>query len=377
MESFKIANDLHNYGQITIGYEFENENSGECLEFIWAKINVIREFTIYCGYQYAQYNYLTNSSTPYSSGNLSRFIPYLYAPNLDNILGTGTLTKIIRTTATNTTGINAVNPSENFFRTTNNSEKWYCDYENSSHTLWGCESGSDNRQCLLQNKIVVYDTPKLVTNSGKEYSWYELQYAGPIVSNLLGVIGLGHEGHHADFIYSHETVALWNEPKFEFKSGVTINGLGTTSVVSDKLEIGDKYTRVAFFWKKNKYTGSKINTYDTRYQISRSYTNYLTWFGTGSTLKTSNLGTAYYDPRRITGYNYFKLYAADTPFYRAQRSDYQDETASNKYVESASGESTGVKLGYYTPEYSNGASHIFGRAYGLSDSYWLPGNLIQ
>ena len=368
----QVANDLHNYGRIKIGVVLENINSGETMEAIWAYADVIREFNIYAGYQYQQNNYLTSITTPYNNGYLSRFIPYLYAPQLDELLGTGTLTKIVSTTAENSTGINVINPSENFYIATNSAEHWYGHGNHgSSSALWDCESGNDNRRCLQQNKVIVYDSPRRVSSNG-EYSWYEFQYAGPIVSSQIN-FGLGHDGHHSDFVYSMRSIAVWNEPRFKFVGGVTVGG-ETTATAADYLTIG-KYCRVRFEWKKNEVPLTKINGYDTRYIVYRTktYTSDLSYFGTPMS-SSSTMRTAYYDPRRSMS-EYLKLYDPTKPYYRVNWDDYDDNymTVTTSQIHQAP---DGNFSGSYRDE-NVYDSHRMNRAYGISDSFWLPGNMLE
>ncbi|MBQ7272712.1 MAG: DUF4906 domain-containing protein [Bacteroidales bacterium] len=366
----EVANDLHNYGTLKIGVILENVNSSETLEAIWAYVDVVREFTIYAGYQYVQKNYLTSITTPFSNGNFSRFIPYLYAPSLDEIMGSGTLTSIVSTDATSANGINAVNPSEEFYKATNTAEHWFHSLTSSYTQLWDCESGVSDRACLLQNKVIVYDSPKKVTANG-EYSWYELQYAGPIVSSRIN-FGLGHHGHHSDFVYSMRNVAVWNRPQFRFNGGVTVNG-ETSEVVSDYLTLG-KYARVRFDWKKNVAALSPINQYDTRYIVYRTFEYSGGWLYFGSNMGgSSSMRTAYYDPRR-TQQEYLKLYDPTKPYYRVAWDSYDDDymTISASDIHDALG---GSVSGSYRDE-NVIDSHRMNRAFGVSDSFWLPGNLI-
>ena len=367
-----VANDLRNYGTIKIGVVLENINSGETIEAIWANVDVIREFTIYAGYQYQQSDYLVNVVTPYNNGNLSRFIPYLYAPYLDQLLGTGTLAKIVSTNAENAQGINVVNPSENYYLATNSAEHWYGHGNSgSASALWDCESGNNNRRCLLQNKVIVYDSPRRVSSNG-EYSWYELQYAGPIVSSQVN-FGLGHDGHHSDFVYSMRSVAVWNEPKFVFNGGVTV-GAETTATVSDYLTVG-KHTRVKFEWKKNVASLVRINQYDTRYIVYRTktYTSDVEYFGTPMS-GSSSMRTAYYDPRLSTK-EYLKLYDPTRAYYRVNWDDYDDNYMTvnvNQIHDALDGNFSGS---YRDENVLN--CHRMNRAYGLSDSFWLPGNTLE
>ena len=378
VESVRVADDLHNYGCIEIGNTITHAKTGDTFTMLWGKVDVIREFVIYAGYQYEQKNYLDSWNVNYNSGNLSRFIPYIYSPSIS--LAGPSLRDMVVTTATAAVGINAVNPSENFYRETVSAEHWWPHFttgstDHSHSTLWDCEMAEDNRACLLQNKVVVYASPKTVTSSG-ELSYYELQYAGPRVSSHLSWV-LGHNGNHADFIYSFRSVAYWNEPAFEF-STASIGpswqpSIKTFSGTGEKyLQLGD-YTRVRFYWRMRKENLTRINSYDTRYSISQTqvfkttynnpadYSYYMYYFG-NEMFKTSYSATAYYDPRRNIR-DKMKLYTPGIPFYRL----------GSNTVHGAFG---GSFSGSYQEE-NIVTSHIMGQAYGEADSFWLPGNLIQ
>ena len=378
----RIANDLHNYGCIKLGGSVTHSITGEVFTMLWGKVNVWREFLIYAGYQYSQVNYLSSLSTPYNSGKLSRFIPYLYAPNLS--LSGMQLEKIVKTTAVSKTGINALNPSENFYKETCRTEHWWhggSNYVNgatdhSGSTLWDCEYALSSRNCLLQNKIVVYSAPKKVTTKG-EFSYYELQYAGPRVESHLAPV-FGHNGYHADFVYSFRNIAYWNEPLFEFKTeGIESSyspAIRTVTATGEKyLQLGD-YTKIRFFWrKKKKSPGTKINSYDTRYATNVNQVFKTTYSNTGdasygmyyfgsSIFQTTNTATAYYDPRRNVREK-LKLFTPSIPFYRLKGST----------VHAAF---DGAVSGSYSEE-NVLDSHIIGEAYGTADSFWLPGNNIE
>ena len=373
-----VANDLHNYGCISIGNSITHSITGDVFTMLWGKVDVIREFYVYAGYQFDQKNYLDSWSTPNNGGNLSRLIPYIYSPYL-NIAGYQ-LKNIVRTSATASTGINAINPSEDFYKETVRQEHWWPHYttdsNDSSHsTLWDCEGAIENRSCLLQNKVVIYPTPKTVTSDG-ELSYYELQYAGPRVSSHLPPV-LGHNGNHADFIYSFRSVAYWNPPMFEFTIS-KINprnnpSIQTVSSTGEKyLQIGD-YTRIRFFWKMKKANLNMINSYDTRYAINfnqvfqTTYSNttdpsYQMYYFGNALFQTIATATAYYDPRRNVRER-MKLYTPSVPFFRLQ----------GNTVHAAF---DGSFLGSYTEE-NVSDSHIMGQAFGEADSFWLPGNQIE
>lgn len=381
IEGLTITNDLHNYGMITIGKRlYLNGDPDESIDVIWAKVKCTREFVIYAGYQFSQITYLTSSSTPINAGNLSRFIPYLYAPNI-TLTGT-TLSNMVRTTATVQTGINAVNPTEEFYKATCASEHWWHGGNNyvsgatdhSGSTLWDCEYADDERSMLQQNKVVVYASPKTVSSRG-ELSYYELQYAGPVVSANVNYY-LGHHGHHSDDIFSFRSVAYWNEPAFEFStSGIpsSLSPIIKTSGSEKYLQLGD-YTKVRFFWrKKGKMSlgDSNINAYDTRWPMKNSFYCYVWtstfksvgYFGDQTASLSASYSTPYYDPRRST-LEKLKLYFVSIPFYRK---------LSSGVIKAADG---GSITGSYTDEDIVGA-HDFGHAIGGTDSFWVPGNQIN
>lgn len=378
VERIRVADDLHNYGCIEIGNIITHSKTGDTFTMLWGKVDVIRQFVIYAGYQYEQKNYLDSWDVNYSSGKLSRFIPYIYSPNI-SLAGPG-LRNMVVTTASAATGINAVNPSENFYRETVSAEHWWPHFtsgstDHSHSTLWDCEMAEDNRACLLQNKVVVYASPKTVTSNG-ELSYYELQYAGPRVSSHLSWV-LGHNGNHADFIYSFRSVAYWNEPAFEFSTALINSSwnpsIKTFSGTGEKyLQLGD-YTRVRFYWRMRKENLSRINSYDTRYAISLTqifmttynnpadYSYYMYYFG-NEMFRTSYTATAYYDPRRSIR-DKMKLFTPVIPFYRLGGN-------------TVHGAFDGSFSGSYQEENIT-TSHIMGQAYGDADSFWLPGNQIQ
>lgn len=83
--------------------------------------------------------------------------------------------------------------------------------------------------------------------------------------------------------------------------------------------------------------------------------------------------TAYYDPRR-TQQEYLKLYDPTKPYYRVAWDSYDDDymTISASDIHDALG---GSVSGSYRDE-NVIDSHRMNRAFGVSDSFWLPGNLI-
>lgn len=380
IDYIRIANDLRNWGRITLGKTITHINTGSTMTMLWGKVNVIREYIIYAGYQFSQVNYLSSASTPYSNGNMSRFIPYIFVR--DNTGMPVTLGNCVRTTAAAATGINAVNPSEDFYRETCADEHWWHDGSNympgatdhTGATLWDCEYASTARTTLLQNKVVVYPSPKTVTSAG-ELSYYELQYAGPRIETALSWV-LGHNGHHADFVYSFRDVAYWNEPAFEFSTAGISSGnnpeIRTFPSGETYLALGD-FTRYRFFWKMKKASLTRLNSYDTRYAISytqlfqTTYTNTsdpsyrMYYFGEAMT-KSASRATAYYDPRRNIREK-MKLYTPSIPYYRLK---------GNTVYAAFDGAVTGT---YTEEDIVN--THKMGQAYGNSDSFWLPGNQIN
>ena len=380
VESVRVADDLRNYGCIELGGAITHTRSGETLTMLWGKVNVIREYIIYAGYQFSQVNYLSSSSTPYNAGNLSRFIPYFFVRYTTGI--PVSLRNCVRTTATASTGINAVNPSEDFYKATCTAEHWWpehanmASYDHSNGTLWDCEYAGTERSYLQQNKVVVYPSPKTVTSRG-ELSFYELQYAGPVVDSHLNFY-MGHHGHHADNIYSFRSVAYWNQPALEFStSGINASynpSIRTFPSGETYLSIGD-FTRYRFFWRMKKRTLTRLNSYDTRYaldvnQVFRTtYTTgtadestyYMYYFGDVMFRQTYST-TAYYDPRRNTRER-LKLFTPSVPFYRLK---------GNTVHAAFDGAVTGS---YADEDIVN--SHKFGDAYGVADSFWLPGNQID
>ena len=377
VECVRVANDLRNNGCLEIGGTVTHTRTGDTVRMLWGRVNVIREYVIYAGYQFSQVAYLTTASTPANAGNLSRFIPYIYVRDRTGM--PVTLRNCVRTTATASTGINAVNPSEEYYRATCAAEHWWPEhagktgYDSTNSTLWDCEYAEDERDYLLQNRVVVYSSPKTVTSKG-ELSYYELQYAGPVVDSHLNFF-LGHHGHHADNIYSFRSVAYWNAPAFEFHTA-NINPMNRPEIRTfpggeKYLAIGD-YTRVRFFWRMRKATISPINAYDTRYALDvtqtfqTTYSNagdptyYMYYFG-DAILRTTYQTTSYYDPRRNVRER-MKLFTPTIPFYRVKG------TAVHAAFD-------GAVTGSYKEE-NIASSHKFGDAYGTTDSFWLPENQI-
>ena len=381
IEGLSIADDLRNYGWITIGKRFRlGGDPANSIEAVWAKVKVTREFVIYAGYQFDQKKYITSASTPTADGNLSRFIPYLYAPDISY---TGTsLSDMVVTTATERTGIDAVNPSEEFYRATCASEHWWHGGSNymtgatdhSGGKLWDCENADNDRACLLQNKVVVYPSPRTVSPRG-ELSFYELRYAGPQVSSHISFY-MGHHGHHSDDIYSFRSVAYWNEPAFEFSTAGIPSGLSPsikTSGSEKYLQLGE-FTKVRFFWRKKgklSLADSGINPYDTRWPMKNSFYCYVWtstlktvgYFGDQTASLSASFSTPYFDPRRST-LEKLKLFYVSIPFYRKLGSG---------TIKAADGGSTS---GSYTEE-DIVSAHDFGHALGMTDSFWVPGNQID
>ncbi len=380
VERLRVANDLRNYGAIQIGGTITHSRTSDSVTMLWGNVDVIRDYIIYAGYQFSQVSYLSSFTTPYNNGNLSRFIPYIFV--LDKTGMPVTLRYCVRTTASAKTGINAVNPSENFYRETCAAEHWWHDGNNyvngatdhSGGTLWDCEYSLDARQCLTQNQVVVYSSPKTVTSKG-ELSYYELQYAGPRVETKI-IGSQGHNGFHADFVYSFRNVAYWNQPEFEF-STASINPMNNPSIKTfpdgeTYLALGD-YTRIRFFWRMKKSTMNKLNSYDTRYAISVSQvfqttynspgdpSYYMYYFG-AAMHKQTYTATAYYDPRRDIREK-LKLYTPSIPFYRLSGNTVH--AAFDGTAPASSKEEDIVN------------THRIGQAYGDTDSFWLPENQIQ
>lgn len=374
VESVKVADDLHNYGCIKIGGTVTHTKSGESLTMLWGKVDVWREFTVYAGYQFSQAKYLANDSTPYTGGTLSRFIPYIFAPNI-GLTGVS-LRDMVKTTASAQTGINAVNPTEDFYAETCRTEHWWPEhygksgYDSTNSTLWDCEFATSERECLTVNSVVVYPSPKTVTSNG-ELSYYELRYAGPQVSSHISFY-LGHHGHHSDDIYSFRSVAYWNQPAFEFHTGNIGSSASVKSFSSGEkyLQIGD-YTRVRFYWRKRGLIEShaRINSHDTRYPMKQSWYTYVYtssfkdtgYFGDTTASLSADYTTPYFDPRRST-LEQLKLYVVKIPFFRKQ----------GNIVKAADGGSfTGT---YEDEDIVN--THEFGHAIGKEDSFWLSGNLL-
>ena len=376
VERLSVANDLHNHGLIEIGGTITHTRTGDTMTMLWGRVNVIREYVIYAGYQFSQVNYLSSPTAPANSGSMSRFIPYIFVR--DNTGMPVSLRNCVRTTATSQSGINSVNPSENFYAETCRTEHWWPEhanmssYDHSNSTLWDCEYSDTERSYLLQNKVVVYPSAKTVTSRG-ELSYYELQYVGPVADSHLNFF-LGHHGHHADNIYSFRSVAYWNAPAFEFQTAaITPSEVRTFPSGEKYLALGD-YTRVRFFWRMKKSSLTKLNSYDTRYAIDltqtfrTSYTStgdgstyYMYYFGEDM-FKQAYTATAYYDPRRNTREK-LKLYTPSIPFYRLT-----GNTAHAAFDGSVSGS-------YKEEDIVN--SHKMGQAYGTADSFWLPGNQIE
>lgn len=377
VEAVRVANDLRNSGRIELGGTVTHTRTGESLTMLWGKVNVIREYVIYAGYQFRQVPYLSVTDTPRNAGELSRFIPYIYVRDKTGM--PVSLSNSVSTTAVAATGINAVNPSEEYYRATCAAEHWWPEHANKSSydhthsTLWDCEYADEERLSLLQNQVVVYPSPKTVTPKG-ELSYYELQYAGPVVDSHLNFY-LGHHGHHADNIYSFRSVAYWNEPLFEFNTA-RINPanrpeLRTFPSGETYLAIGD-FTRIRFFWRMKKSSLSRINAYDTRYALDvtqtfqTTYNNsgdptyYMYYFG-DAMLRTTYTTTAYYDPRRNIR-DRMKLFTPVIPYYRVRGTT----------VHAAF---DGAVTGSYKEENIVG-SHKMGDAYGVTDSFWLPENQI-
>ncbi len=377
VEKVRVANDLRNNGCIQLGGTVTHTRTGESLTMLWGRVNVIREYVIYAGYQFSQVNYMSSTSSP--GGGLSRFIPYIFVRDDTGI--PVSINNCVRTTATNQTGINSVNPSENFYAQSCALGHWWPehtnkpDYDSTNSTLWDCEYAADEREYLLHNKVVVYPTPKTVTSNG-ELSFYELQYAGPIVDSHLNFY-LGHHGHHADYVYSFRNVAYWNEPAFQFFTE-RINPRNNPQIKTfpsgeSYLALGE-YTRYRFFWKMKRRNLSKLNSYDTRCAIDltqtfkTSYTNtgdnstyYMYYFGEHM-FTESHIATAYYDPRRNTRER-LKLYTPAIPFYRLK---------GNTVYEAFGNAVTGS----YKEEDIVNSSKMW-QAYGKADSFWLPGNQIE
>lgn len=338
VDGFSIMNKpLDNYGRVVIGYEFENENSGECLVFPWAFVDVYREFTIRAGFQFRQVDFYPSGSSTYTfgEGSLSRFIPYLRCPEMTD--GTGAhsvdylLTRIVECTAVSQQGVNAINPSENFYQATNNAEYWWHNLYSPSlkQELWHCYYGTNpgdpnlglnDRKAVEQNRVVVYDTPK---KYNRVVSYYELDYAGPRVSSLTSIYtpGLGPD-NHADFCYSWRNIMYWNKPAFRFKNNYSfiIDGMTqTTKVNADGSCNVGKHTKVYFDWeRKTKESISKINAYDTRYAIYASGSS-----GDIVSAYTDKIGGSIYTdtaqnaPSVITGTNFFKVHE---PYYYCRTS---------------------------------------------------------
>lgn len=379
--ALRIANDLHNHGRIDIGEILTHSRTGDTMTMLWGKIQIIRDYIIYAGYQFSQVNYLSSGATPYNNGNLSRFIPYIFVR--DNTGMPVTLEDCVRTTAVPATGINAVNPSENFYRETCAAEHWWHGGNNnvqgatdhSGGTLWDCEYALQTRESLLQNSVVVYPSPKTVTTSGGELSYYELKYAGPRIESTLAWV-LGHNAYHADFVYSFRNVAYWNEPLFEFTTENISPGenpeIRTFPGGETYLAIGD-YTRIRFFWKIKPASITRVNSYDTRYAINYTQlfqTTYsdtsdpsynMRYFG-GTMSQSATTATAYFDPR-LNIRQKLKFFTPSIPFYRLK---------GNTVHAAFDGSVTGS---YKEEDIVN--SHKMNEAYGNADSFTLPGNLIH
>ena len=377
VECLRVADDLRNFGLVEIGNTITHTRTADTMTMLWGRVSVIREYIIYAGYQFSQVNYL--SSTGSSGGNLSRFIPYIFVRDKTGI--PVSINNCVRTTAVNQTGINAVNPSENFYTLSCASGHWWPEhtnmpgYDSTNSTLWDCEYAHDEREYLLQNKVVVYPAPKTVSPKG-ELSFYELQYAGPVVDSHLNFF-LGHHGHHADYVYSFRSVAYWNQPAFQFYTE-RINPRNNPEIRTfpsgeNYLAIGE-YTRYRFFWEMRKKNLPKLNSYDTRYAIDltqtfrTSYTNtgdgstyYMYYFGEDM-FKQSLSATAYYDPRRNTREK-LKLYTPSIPFYRLK-----GNTVHEAFDGSVSGS--------YKEEDIVNSSKMW-QAYGKADSFWLPENQLD
>lgn len=379
VESLMVADDLRNYGLVEIGNTITHTRTGDSMTMLWGKVNVIREYVIYAGYQFSQVNYLNSPTDPVDSGDMSRFIPYIFVR--DNTGLPITLKNAVKTTATAVSGINTVNPSENYYVQTCAAEHWWPDHANKSgydptnSTLWDCEYADRERSYLFQNRIVVYPSAKTVTPRG-ELSYYEILYAGPVVDSHLNFF-LGHHGHHADNIYSFRSVAYWNEPAFEFHT-VNINPMYSPEVRT--FPSGEKYlaigefTRYRFFWRMRKHNMIKLNAYDTRYAIDvtqffqTTYTStgdgasyQMFYFGDNMTTHTYT-ATAYYDPRRNVRER-LKLYTPSIPFYRRK---------GNTVHEAFDGPVTGS---YKEEDIVN--THMMWQAIGKADSFWLPDNQID
>ena len=379
VDGFSIKNKpLDNYGRVVIGYEFENENSGECLVFPWAYVDVYREFTIKAGFQCKQVDFYPSGSTVSTPGvgTLSRFIPYLRCPEM--VDGTGAhgpeylLTRIVECTAVSQQGVNAINPSENFYQATNNAEYWWHNVYSPSlkQELWHCYNstspgapnlGLNDRKAVEQNKVVVYATPKKFDNN-KALSYYELDYAGPRVSSLTSISSqlLGPD-NHADFCYSWRNIMYWNKPAFRFKNNYCfiIDGMTqTTKVNADGSCNVGKYTKVYFDWEKQtKESISRINAYDTRYALQ-------TTDGIVSAY-TDKKGFIYTDtaqnaPSVITGTNFFKVHE---PYYYCKTSALSWSVFGSGAV--SYGSYNAVRVGAasnHTPEDLD--SHMMNRAFG-------------